>query len=179
MAQRMATGKQMNMLQRLFRERTWEGDAAPYELKKQISYAMAVCDGMIENRYMTVSRASALIGAMLELPYANGTGSNRTITVDFGALEEGFYAIGDEVFRIVPSRRDPSRKFAEKLDTETGRFRYEKGAIFRVAEKGKMITGEMAAELGKKFGICIRCGAELTVPESIERGMGPVCAKKW
>src|SRR5690606_28253990 len=145
-------------------------------LKQQISYAMAVCDGMIENRYMTVSRASALIGAMLELPYANDT---RTTKVDFGAIEEGFYAIGDEVLRVVPSRRDPSRKFAEKLDTETGRFRYEKGAIFRVAEKGKMITGEMAAALGKKFGICIRCGAELTVPESIERGMGPVCAKKW
>src|SRR5690554_2935223 len=123
MAQRMATGRQMNMLQRLFRERTWERDAAPYELKRQISYAMAVCDGMIENKYMTVSRAKALIGAMLELPYANGTGSNRT-TVDFGALEEGFYASGDEVFRIVPSRRDSSRKFAEKLNTETGRFRY-------------------------------------------------------
>src|SRR5690606_41203581 len=67
--------------------------------------------------------------------YANGTGSNRTATVDLGAIEEGFYAIGDEVLRVVPSRRDPSRKFAEKLDTETGRFRYEKGAIFRVAEK--------------------------------------------
>lgn len=27
-------------------------------------------------------------------------------------------------------------------------------------------------------GVCGRCGRELTVPESIESGLGPICAKK-
>lgn len=27
-------------------------------------------------------------------------------------------------------------------------------------------------------GLCARCGRPLTVPESIERGMGPICAQK-
>ena len=34
------------------------------------------------------------------------------------------------------------------------------------------------AEAGKFLGYCVRCCAELTKPESIARGMGPVCAKK-
>lgn len=33
-------------------------------------------------------------------------------------------------------------------------------------------------EVGKFLGYCVRCGAELTVKESIERGMGPTCAKR-
>lgn len=32
---------------------------------------------------------------------------------------------------------------------------------------------------GKEFGFCSCCGLELTNPESIERGIGPICLNKW
>ncbi len=34
------------------------------------------------------------------------------------------------------------------------------------------------AEFGKKFGTCCLCGRELTNPESVELGIGPVCRAK-
>lgn len=34
------------------------------------------------------------------------------------------------------------------------------------------------AEFGKKFGTCCMCGRELTNPESVALGIGPVCREK-
>jgi len=36
-----------------------------------------------------------------------------------------------------------------------------------------------AVAYGKRTGTCSCCGAELTNAESIERGIGPICAEKW
>lgn len=38
---------------------------------------------------------------------------------------------------------------------------------------------EAAALHGKRSGICSCCGRELTDPESIAAGIGPICASKW
>lgn len=38
---------------------------------------------------------------------------------------------------------------------------------------------EFLATCGKQTGVCCYCGAELTDPESVERGYGPVCARKY
>jgi Family of unknown function (DUF6011) len=43
----------------------------------------------------------------------------------------------------------------------------------------KPLTEAAAGQLGKQFGICIRCGATLTDPVSVANGIGPVCAKYW
>jgi len=40
------------------------------------------------------------------------------------------------------------------------------------------LTIEEAAAYGKLYGVCIVCSRELTNPESIERGIGPVCINK-
>lgn len=36
-----------------------------------------------------------------------------------------------------------------------------------------------AVAYGRRTGACACCGKELTVHESIERGIGPICAEKW
>jgi hypothetical protein len=38
---------------------------------------------------------------------------------------------------------------------------------------------ESAVAYGKQTGICACCGRELSDPESIERGIGPICAGKF
>lgn len=43
----------------------------------------------------------------------------------------------------------------------------------------KPLTKDEAGALGKKFGICIRCGALLSDPVSVAQGLGPVCITYW
>lgn len=38
---------------------------------------------------------------------------------------------------------------------------------------------KVARDYGKRVGVCSCCGRELTDPDSIEAGIGPVCATKW
>jgi hypothetical protein len=45
----------------------------------------------------------------------------------------------------------------------------------------RMRAGEaesVFAEFGKKFGVCCMCGRELTNPESVALGIGPVCRQR-
>jgi hypothetical protein len=53
-------------------------------------------------------------------------------------------------------------------------FVYVPGAIKRMRPEWKM-TRERAAEWGKLYGHCVRCGAILTDETSQDRGLGPVC----
>lgn len=38
---------------------------------------------------------------------------------------------------------------------------------------------QVAKDYGKRVGVCSCCGRELTDPESIAAGIGPICATKW
>lgn len=51
----------------------------------------------------------------------------------------------------------------------------DKAAVLRIAENPK----EAAVRWGKKTGRCSCCGRELTDPNSIAAGIGPICATKW
>lgn len=56
-------------------------------------------------------------------------------------------------------------------------FEFVRGAIFRLTAD-MLLTVEQAQEIGRHFAICIRCGAVLEDPTSIERGQGPTCYGK-
>ena len=43
----------------------------------------------------------------------------------------------------------------------------------------KPLTLDEMSEWGVWSGVCLSCGAPLTVKKSVERGIGPVCAKKY
>ncbi|UVF61756.1 hypothetical protein SEA_NOVASHARKS_51 [Gordonia phage NovaSharks] len=60
------------------------------------------------------------------------------------------------------------------------KWQYTPGLIRDIGEH--MVTKlsiEDAAQFGHLYGICMECGAILTNEESIERGIGPICAGKW
>jgi hypothetical protein len=44
--------------------------------------------------------------------------------------------------------------------------------------QANILTLEEAVAIGQAVGHCVMCGAQLTDPESIRRGIGPVCATK-
>lgn len=86
----------------------------------------------------------------------------------------GFYLVNAGAFKVKKSSK--GHLYAMKLDTETGKFEYDKGAIFNLRPETRM-TKEQAAEYGRRTGVCMICNRTLTDPNSIAQGIGPICIK--
>lgn len=84
------------------------------------------------------------------------------------------YEVDGEIFRTFESRS--SGNLYAKIWTDEG-WEYAAGAIRRIRPEHRM-TVERAKELSVRFARCIRCGADLTAAESVERGIGPICITK-
>ena len=94
--------------------------------------------------------------------------------------EVGMYRDADGgVFRVKSSKSGNlyANRFTPEGATKSERFTYERGGMYRLSASMRM-TVEECAELGVLHSICCICGAELTDPSSIERGIGPVCASR-
>jgi hypothetical protein len=89
-------------------------------------------------------------------------------------VEPGFYIYNDDVYVVVHNRAK-TNVYAKRMNLVTGSWEYAPGAVSRLSER---LTVEQAAAMGHLHGICVCCGATLTDPESVERGIGPVCAKR-
>lgn len=88
-------------------------------------------------------------------------------------------------FLVVVSNRAGTHTYAKRLElskTADGRTKarwvYAPGAGFKVADLNPMTLTE-AAKFGHLHGVCFVCCKRLTDPESVKRGIGPVCAKKF
>lgn len=115
--------------------------------------------------------ASDLIEKLLDLPH-----KPKQATTPARFVGEGFYLFNNSVFRVRISNSS-GRPYALRLDPDTGRFDYDRGTIFKL-KTSMRLTLEQAAKLGAKWHRCCVCGAELTHPDSIESGIGPVCAER-
>lgn len=90
--------------------------------------------------------------------------------------EVGMYRSGNDIYRVKLSQT--GRLYA-MLFTPQGesRFVYAGGAIHRLSADNRM-TVEDAQAVGAQVGMCCVCGRDLIVQENIERGIGPVCARR-
>lgn len=108
-------------------------------------------------------------------------------------LVPGVYEVGDRVYVVKPTREDKTRLYAKRMvvvgngvvrATEGGdrvraiEFEYERGAIYDIRLSDRMPV-ERAKELITLYGCCIACGIPLKAAISVERGIGPVCIKKF
>lgn len=78
------------------------------------------------------------------------------------------------VFKVQESKA--GRLYAKEL--VDGHFEYARGAIFEIKPDWRLTPDELKA-YGLETGNCIVCQRELTVRESVERGIGPVCFAKY
>lgn len=62
-------------------------------------------------------------------------------------------------------------------DRDSVEFQYAPGAVQTLRPEWRM-TMAQAREFGALYGTCVRCSRTLTAEDSIERMMGPVCARK-
>jgi hypothetical protein len=89
-------------------------------------------------------------------------------------VSEGFWRIGHRIFRVKMSQKN--HLYAQELIGTT--WTYAPGMMARLSQGGQPLTREAAETYGRTFGACALCGRTLTNPESIERGIGPVCASR-
>lgn len=87
----------------------------------------------------------------------------------------GFYLVNAGAFKVRTSKTT-GRLYAMKLDTDTGKFEYDKGAIFNLRPETRM-TKDQAAAYGRKTGVCMICSRTLSDPTSVKNGIGPICIK--
>lgn len=126
---------------------------------------------------LTVRDASNLIGALIAIAPAKAPAEATDITT------EGYFLHDGRVFSVVRSRKS-GNLYANLMQFSTdaagakrGRWVYERGAMGYLREAMRL-TVEQAAAQGHLHGVCVLCGAALTDPESVTRGIGPVCAGK-
>lgn len=102
----------------------------------------------------------------------------------------GIYEYEGELFAVRPSKTNPDRTVALRIivapsnrmnqDGAISKLTFEraKGMVYRLKEEHRL-THARAEELSIQYGNCICCGKGLKVAESVKRGIGPVCAKKY
>jgi hypothetical protein len=113
---------------------------------------------------------------------------------DTETLEDGFYALpipsapGDfHVFKVIVAVHGSGRKYAKKLNTETGEWEHTPGRIRDLRPEMRMnlqqalaVAKSVATNVeGRLYGRCFVCGRTLTREDSIDRMMGSVCAGKF
>jgi hypothetical protein len=97
--------------------------------------------------------------------------------------EPGMYRTADGALYRVQVSRESGRPYAKRLSVTDdggaprGRFEYAAGAVYRLSAAQRLSADECAA-IGREFGVCVVCGAELSDPASVARGIGPVCATR-
>jgi hypothetical protein len=79
------------------------------------------------------------------------------------------------VFRV--QQAQAGHLYALMLEPASGQFVYIRGSMAGLSETSRLTLDECKA-IGKAIGRCVVCGARLTDPASVERGIGPICANK-
>ncbi len=121
-----------------------------------------------------------------------------TIAIPVRRVEsDGIYRTPDGViYKVLEARQGSGRLYAKRLILTTcedgpacphptvtdehgvhrhGHFTYQAGAVHTLTADMRLPRDEAVA-FGKLYGVCVRCGADLTDEKSIRRGLGPWCA---
>lgn len=94
-------------------------------------------------------------------------------------IEAGVYTDGTTTYRVYLGQNS-GQMLAAKVVEHDGHaeFDYAGKADRFVTAAFRKLTIEEAAKFGKATGTCIVCARRLDVPESVDRGIGPVCFAK-
>lgn len=100
------------------------------------------------------------------------------------SVPNGIHYAHGIVYRVRESKA--GHQYAERLLTQIEREENEGKAWLYEGRKplaglsaDTILTFQQAKAYGKAYGICADCGKLLSNPDSVEAGIGPVCASKW
>jgi hypothetical protein len=108
-------------------------------------------------------------------------------------LASGMYRMDETIYKVQVAVHGSGRPYAKRLvqievevdpsrvqdvTEKVWRFEYAPGMVHKLRPEHKL-TLEEAKAFGALYGTCCCCGRTLTNEESIENGIGPICAGKW
>lgn len=147
-----ASDAQLGLLRKLFVEK--------FDAEKA-----AECAAWLDTHRLSKATASHKITTLLAMPTVNRPAE----------LDEGMYKVGDDIFKVYFTQ---AGHIATKQLTEDG-FEYTGRKPLAKIKPEHRMTLDQAKEYGKVTGTCCNCGRLLTNEDSIEAGIGPICAGKF
>ena len=173
----MATEKQINFINTLAAERV-NG-----EVYVQIQLDACMVPKL---EFLSTKDARNMIGVLMGAPKVKKAASADLKKAYEPALAVGVYKTLDDTLLRVYKGKQSGMNLVKKIVPTSHGYEYEYvGSAFRVV-KGESslglvhiipLTKEDAANWGHLTGSCIVCGRHLDDPDSVDAGIGPVCAK--
>jgi len=163
-----ATDKQVDYLKSLLAQRHYTDDLSVEDQVEQITTLHA--QGKL-GKYV----ATNMIQKCLTSPRRMKPSDNQD---EMPTPESGIYTRdGSEIIKVYKgqSGRMLAKQLIQQHD-ESYKFQYKGAATAHIVGMHKMTLTE-AKQYGAIYGVCCNCGATLTDETSIERGIGPKCAK--
>lgn len=119
----------------------------------------------------TSKAASAVIDYLMTLPRKSAT--------DKPVIDAGIYESDGHLFRVYLGQKT-GNMLVKAVEMDEGvEYRYL-GAASRFLPAGaRRLSLEEVGHLGKAWDHCLICGRRLDDPESVDRGIGPVCANRY
>lgn len=127
----------------------------------------------------TPKSASAVIDFLLTLP--------RKQAEEAAPVEAGVYTDGDKFVRVYFGQQSGQMLAKEihlhsdgpEAEAQYVEYAYLGRAANVITSDYRRMTLEEVGSLGKRFDHCLLCGRRLDDPESVDRGVGPICARKY
>lgn len=169
---RPASDKQVALIKRLAAERGWFDGLTMEQAVTHKSHGGWFVRQVIEGQVIEGRDASAAIDFLF------GCAKVSRPVAQAEALEVGMYRTQDgTMYRVYPARADRTRLLAKSLVADGfGGWSFEyAGMAQRFVTAADRMTLEEAKAFGTEFGVCCVCAALLTDPESVAKGIGPVC----
>ena len=87
----------------------------------------------------------------------------------------GVYKKDGDYYRVA-QLRNSERRAAYRWNGR--RWDYARGYVFRLTAN-ELLSVEEVRAFGLRTGMCAICGRTLTDPESVQKGIGPICEGKY
>ncbi len=165
-------GEYIQMVGRGLRQAPEVGGIQPAS-DKAVDFAVSL---MLSKLGVTIDRATVAmfdrftVSAMID-------DLKRRADLPAAVLTPGVYQAGQDVYRVYPARADRTRMLAARWGVG-GEFEYA-GLASRFVSPLQRLDVATVARYGQEYGFCMVCGAELTDPNSVAAGIGPVCWSRY
>lgn len=90
-------------------------------------------------------------------------------------IEPGLYRKDGRIVRVQPSKT--GHLYAQILNEQTRKYEYIAGAMRHLSPADRIGLAE-AIEVTRRIGRCCICCRSLKNPDSVDAGIGPICASK-
>jgi hypothetical protein len=164
-----ASAKQLTYIRALMADRT----------EAMALHGYAVSDAQL--LMLSTVGASRTIDKLRLLPMdAKAKTAGKTFKTVHPGIKPGMYVMDEQIIKVIPSQKADGRLYVAVLKGAP------KGMQSSFVSKGKLhllydlrpehkLTKDHASLYGEVYDRCCCCGKLLTVPLSVERGVGPTC----